>query len=45
MIRKLFSQALAVAIEAHAGQQRKGTTIMYISHPMGVAQMVAIAAL
>jgi (p)ppGpp synthase/HD superfamily hydrolase len=39
MITERFSQALAVAIEAHDGQQRKGTTIPYISHPIGVASI------
>lgn len=39
MITERFSQALAVAIEAHDGQQRKGTNIPYISHPIGVASI------
>lgn len=33
------AQALALAIEAHDGQVRKGTTIPYIAHPMGVASL------
>jgi (p)ppGpp synthase/HD superfamily hydrolase len=32
-------QALALAIEAHDGQKRKGTDIPYIAHPMGVASI------
>jgi len=32
--------ALAIAMEAHDGQLRKGTTIPYLSHPMGVAALV-----
>ena len=32
-----FSEALALAIEAHDGQYRKGTRTPYISHPMAVA--------
>ena len=39
MITERLSQAIAVAIEAHDGQQRKGTTIPYISHPIGVASI------
>ena len=39
MITERFSQALAVAIKAHNGQHRKGTTIPYISHPIGVASI------
>lgn len=32
--------ALAMAMEAHQGQFRKGTDIPYISHPMAVASLV-----
>lgn len=32
-----LAKALALAIEAHDGQKRKGTDIPYISHPMAVA--------
>jgi (p)ppGpp synthase/HD superfamily hydrolase len=31
-----LSKALAIAMQAHAGQVRKGTNIPYISHPMAV---------
>jgi GTP pyrophosphokinase len=37
MLTERFAQALALAIEAHDGQKRKGTDIPYISHPMAVA--------
>ena len=39
MITEKFAQALAVAIQAHDGQLRKGTAIPYISHPIGVASI------
>lgn len=39
MITERFSQALTVAIKAHDGQLRTGTTIPYISHPIGVASI------
>ncbi len=32
-----LSNALALAVQAHAGQVRKSTTIPYISHPMAVS--------
>ena len=32
--------AFALAIEAHDEQTRKGTTIPYLSHPLGVASLV-----
>jgi GTP pyrophosphokinase len=35
-----FTEAFAYAAEKHATQIRKGTTIPYISHPMGVASLV-----
>lgn len=34
-----MAQALALAIEVHDGQVRKGTRIPYIAHPMGVASL------
>ena len=34
-----LADALALAIEAHTGQYRKGTTIPYIVHPLGVASI------
>jgi GTP pyrophosphokinase len=37
MLTERFAQALALAIEAHDGQKRKGTDIPYISHPLAVA--------
>ena len=37
MLTERFAKALALAIEAHDGQKRKGTDIPYISHPMAVA--------
>ena len=35
-----FESALAYATRFHAGQHRKGTSIPYISHPLGVASIV-----
>lgn len=35
-----FGAALAMAVEAHQEQFRKGTDIPYISHPMAVASLV-----
>jgi (p)ppGpp synthase/HD superfamily hydrolase len=37
MLTQRVTQALALAIEAHDGQKRKGTAIPYIAHPMAVA--------
>ncbi len=37
MLTQRLARALALAIEAHDGQVRKGTGIPYISHPMAVA--------
>ena len=37
MLTDRIAQALALAVKAHKGQYRKGTTIPYISHPMAVA--------
>ena len=34
-----LGQALALAVQAHDGQMRKGTTIPYIAHPMAVASI------
>jgi (p)ppGpp synthase/HD superfamily hydrolase len=39
MLTEKISQALALAVEAHTGQKRKGTDIPYISHPMGVTSI------
>lgn len=39
-ITRRLADALAVAIEAHDGQSRKGTCIPYIAHPLAVASLV-----
>jgi GTP pyrophosphokinase len=39
MITDRFAKALHLAIKAHDGQLRKGTTTPYISHPMAVASI------
>jgi GTP pyrophosphokinase len=39
MLTERIAQALSLAVEAHAGQMRKGTTIPYISHPLAVASI------
>ena len=39
MLTDRIAQALALAVKAHKGQYRKGTTIPYISHPMAVASI------
>lgn len=39
MLTDRIAQALALAVEAHNGQLRKGTQIPYIAHPMGVASI------
>ena len=39
MLTDRIAQALALAVEAHDGQKRKGTQIPYIAHPMGVASI------
>lgn len=36
-----FTQALSIAAHAHEGQQRKGTGIPYITHPVAVSALVA----
>jgi (p)ppGpp synthase/HD superfamily hydrolase len=37
MLTAKIAHALALAVEAHTGQKRKGTDIPYIAHPMAVA--------
>ncbi len=37
MLTERIAKALALAVEAHDGQKRKGTDIPYVAHPMGVA--------
>lgn len=39
MLTERIAQALALAVEAHDGQKRKGTQIPYIAHPIGVASI------
>lgn len=39
MLTQRLGQALALAVQAHDGQVRKGTAIPYIAHPMGVASI------
>ncbi|MFM6990154.1 MAG: HD domain-containing protein [Rhodoferax sp.] len=39
MLTEKIAQALALAVQAHDGQKRKGTNIPYIAHPMGVASI------
>lgn len=39
MLTDRIAQALALAVEAHDGQRRKGTDIPYITHPMAVASI------
>lgn len=39
MLTPRFPQALALALQAHEGQKRKGTSIPYLSHPMAVASI------
>lgn len=39
MLTERFVAALALAVEAHAPQLRKGTRIPYVSHPMAVASL------
>ena len=39
MLTEQISKALALAVQAHDGQVRKGTAIPYIAHPMGVASI------
>lgn len=40
MFTKEFSEALSLAIQAHAGQVRRGTEIPYVSHVLAVAAIV-----
>lgn len=37
MLTERIAKALALAVEAHDGQKRKGTSIPYVAHPMAVA--------
>lgn len=39
MLTARIGRALALAVEAHDGQKRKGTEIPYLAHPMGVASI------
>lgn len=39
MLTDRIAQALALAVQAHDGQKRKGTETPYIAHPMGVASI------
>ena len=39
MLTERIAQALALAVQAHNGQKRKGTETPYIAHPMGVASI------
>ena len=39
MLTERISEALALAVQAHEKQVRQGTTIPYVSHPMGVASI------
>ena len=39
MLTERIGQALTLAVQAHAGQLRKGTAIPYVAHPMGVASL------
>ncbi len=39
MLSDRISKALALAVEAHHGQARKGTSVPYVAHPMGVASL------
>jgi len=39
MLTQRLAQGLELAVRAHDGQVRKGTSIPYIAHPMGVASI------
>ena len=39
MLTERVAKALALAVQAHDGQKRKGTEIPYVAHPMGVASI------
>ena len=39
MLTERIANALALAVQAHEGQKRKGTDIPYVAHPMGVASI------
>lgn len=40
MTGRLYAEALAYAARAHAGQNRKGTPLPYITHPVAVSALV-----
>lgn len=40
MLTEKFSSAVSLAAQAHASQVRKGSSIPYIAHPLGVASLV-----
>lgn len=39
MLTERISEALSLAVQAHENQVRKGTSIPYVAHPMGVASI------
>jgi GTP pyrophosphokinase len=39
MLTERIAQALTLAVQAHHGQLRKGTSIPYVAHPMAVASI------
>lgn len=39
-LTRRFVEAMAYAVEIHAGQTRKGSAIPYVSHPMAVCSLV-----
>lgn len=39
MLTERISEALALAVQSHEKQVRKGTSIPYVAHPMGVASI------
>ncbi len=39
MLTQRISEALALAVQAHEHQVRKGTSVPYVAHPMGVASI------
>ncbi len=40
MLSKRLGDAMAMAVQAHQGQFRKGTNVPYIAHPIAVAALV-----
>jgi hypothetical protein len=40
MLSPRYTEAVAYATDAHAGQVRKGTDIPYITHPIAVSSLV-----